>query len=94
MHGRSLQNHLLALQAELHAIVAGGETQAFIEPPRIRARAVGGELDQAASLDAALFDRPFEHGAPQALAARRRGDAHALDLSAPLALTRQAGYER
>src|SRR3546814_5157948 len=77
----------------IYALVAGDEAEPFVEAPRVGPRLVGGQLYQAAATLPAAGDGPGEHRAPDAAAAIRSGNPHALDLASPLTQARQPGNE-
>src|SRR4051812_29377578 len=69
------------------------KAKGLIEPVRINAALVRGQLDQPATTPAALLDGPFEHRPADAAGALASGDAHALDLAAPHAAPGEPGNE-
>ncbi len=62
--------------------MGGLEAKGLVEPDRVGAALVGGQLHQAAAITAGLFDRPADHRPAHALSAPLAGDADTLDLGA------------
>src|SRR5205823_15119237 len=69
------------------------KAEGLIEPMRVGAAFVRGQLDQTATAPAALLDGPFGHRPADAAGPFDSGDAHALDLAAPHAAPGESGNE-
>jgi hypothetical protein len=69
------------------------KSESVVETVGIGSRAIRRKLDERATACAALGNRPFEKPLPELLAASAGCNAHALDLSADSASTREPGYE-
>src|SRR5216684_2206430 len=80
-------------ERKLIALMARLEAEGLIETVRRGAALVGGELNHTAAAFAAFLDRPVEHRPADPAAALARGDAHALDLTAPHAAPGEPGNE-
>jgi hypothetical protein len=73
--------------------MGGGEAERLVEPERVRASLVGGELHQPAAALACLADRPFDHRPAQPVATVRGRDPDSLDLRPQHAVPAQPWQE-